>query len=1007
MANIFMSYCQKDSDYADNIDTYFNGISNISIHRDIRDIDQWKSIRNYMGTIREMDFAILIITENYLKSFNCMYEVLELMKELRFEHKIFPLIVEKRIYEIQYRNSCIIYWQEQKKATEKSLQEIHNPENALSGYDNLKKIKNILANMDEFLGIVADMNNPDILDMNEAIAKKLDEKNLVEIKKNISIDLNGHSETSYVITSNIDVDIMPCSEYLGREQEISDLIRHLKSGEKAVLVHGMGGIGKSEICRNLYHYYLNEYYACKKNEFNHIGFLKYENNLDDTFINGFSSSIIAGTWEEKKELAWSFIRKLSNTGKTLLIIDDVNKQASQDPSLKKLSSLTCWIVMTSRNKLFEKFMPFKIESMNYNSCKSLFSQIYGKIEADDEEHLLFVINNLALGHTLTIRLFAAVARDHSWTVEELRKMLEENQFSLSFLKDGQEQKLLEEYRKLFYLSNLKEMEINLLESFSVLPYRMLPIDYCNNWMKGDISIDSAELLINGLYQKGWLECEGRTFAMHPIISETIRSVREVSLDNHKKLLLSCIACLNFDINKLTEMEISYSIFAESLIKYFFNDNSLEIAELSSNVAWLAYHQANYKKALEYNEMALLIREKILGSMHLLTASTYNNIAGVYHDLGQYVIAQEWNQKALSVRERLLDNYHPEIAISYQNLAATFRQMGKYKESLDYNKKALLIRETVFGFKSKETAMSYSKTADIYYDLGNYEIALEFYKKSLAIHKEINECDDFGIGMIYNNIAGVYDSQGKYKNALAFYEKALIKQKRVFGENNREIATTYNNIGEINRRLGNYEKALEFYDRSLTMRLEILGRNHPDIGMSYNNIGGIYSSMREFGKALEFYKKSLSIYKKAYDKKHPAIAKTYNNIAGVYHQQKKYEEAIDLYKKSLVILEESLGLDHPDVATIYNNIADVFQEQGKTENSLVWHDKALSIQERKLGENHPDIASTYNNIAVDFYLLGDNEKATEFLRKALAIKEKSLGVDHPETKLICENLIRIK
>ena len=43
MVNMFVSYCQKDSVYADNIDLYFKG-KNIVVHRDIRDISSWSSI---------------------------------------------------------------------------------------------------------------------------------------------------------------------------------------------------------------------------------------------------------------------------------------------------------------------------------------------------------------------------------------------------------------------------------------------------------------------------------------------------------------------------------------------------------------------------------------------------------------------------------------------------------------------------------------------------------------------------------------------------------------------------------------------------------------------------------------------------------------------------------------------------------------------------------------------------------------------------------------------------
>ena len=49
-----------------------------------------------MQTIRDMNYAIVIVTDNYLKSFNCMFEVLEVMKEKDYEHKIFPVVVETR-----------------------------------------------------------------------------------------------------------------------------------------------------------------------------------------------------------------------------------------------------------------------------------------------------------------------------------------------------------------------------------------------------------------------------------------------------------------------------------------------------------------------------------------------------------------------------------------------------------------------------------------------------------------------------------------------------------------------------------------------------------------------------------------------------------------------------------------------------------------------------------------------------------------------------------------------
>ncbi len=72
--DIFLSYCRKDDKVADDIYDYFRENHNITLHRDKIDIKNWESIKAYMQSLNDMEYIILIISENYLKSSNCMYE---------------------------------------------------------------------------------------------------------------------------------------------------------------------------------------------------------------------------------------------------------------------------------------------------------------------------------------------------------------------------------------------------------------------------------------------------------------------------------------------------------------------------------------------------------------------------------------------------------------------------------------------------------------------------------------------------------------------------------------------------------------------------------------------------------------------------------------------------------------------------------------------------------------------------------------------------------------------
>lgn len=167
---IFLSYSWSDVEMADRIDKYLSGLSGVTVKRDVRDIGPWKSIREFMVGIRQQDYAVLIISDSYLKSKNCMFEVTELMKEREYEARIFSVVVESDIYDSIKRNRYISYWEQECDKLEAAIRKI-NPENAVEQAADLKCYKNIASSIGEFLSIVADRNNPDIVDVEEQIEK--------------------------------------------------------------------------------------------------------------------------------------------------------------------------------------------------------------------------------------------------------------------------------------------------------------------------------------------------------------------------------------------------------------------------------------------------------------------------------------------------------------------------------------------------------------------------------------------------------------------------------------------------------------------------------------------------------------------------------------------------------------------------------------------------------------------------------------------------------------------
>lgn len=168
---IFLSYCWDDTDRANNIDEYLKK-KGIAVTRDIRGVDTWQSLKDFMQTIRDNDFAILLISDAYLKSANCMYEVLEIMKEQKFRTRIFPAIIDSAIYSTDKQIEYVQYWENRVKTLKRNLASLEYTNGLALGHE-LKKAEDISRSMADFLITVSDMKNPAIDNVAEEIYEKL------------------------------------------------------------------------------------------------------------------------------------------------------------------------------------------------------------------------------------------------------------------------------------------------------------------------------------------------------------------------------------------------------------------------------------------------------------------------------------------------------------------------------------------------------------------------------------------------------------------------------------------------------------------------------------------------------------------------------------------------------------------------------------------------------------------------------------------------------------------
>ena len=174
LATIFLSYCQKDADIADfledSITPYIQDKAKIS--RDIRDVEYHESFKRFMQSIEKHDFVITLISDNYLKSRNCMFEMLEVVKDHYFSEKLLFIVLsddDVKYYKIAPDDSIGAdvysasgqakyskYWSSIDKNLDKEIEEIGNPMYAITQIKEKRIVQKILLDMPEFLEFIRD-----------------------------------------------------------------------------------------------------------------------------------------------------------------------------------------------------------------------------------------------------------------------------------------------------------------------------------------------------------------------------------------------------------------------------------------------------------------------------------------------------------------------------------------------------------------------------------------------------------------------------------------------------------------------------------------------------------------------------------------------------------------------------------------------------------------------------------------------------------------------------------
>jgi tetratricopeptide (TPR) repeat protein len=583
----------------------------------------------------------------------------------------------------------------------------------------------------------------------------------------------------------------PNDFFIGREDDMQKLLAYLHDGKRALLLNGLGGIGKTSLAREYAHQYQTDY--------DHIVWLQQSGDLLNAFLQRDlleNLAIIPQQHENMQDIFSKVLAALKDLqGTNLLIVDNCEDVGHKDTLevLRRLFALpTHWhILLTSREAVPDVKGVVLLDVLPDDKAIDLFTKHAEKKPCDRlEVHALL---KMAGFHTLMTELWAKTYNEsfEFESVAEFAQAVGKHGLAYQAIQEdisikGQETRLYAHLRETFSVAKLAETEVWLLKLWAVLPTAPHKAKDFFVWI-GDEARTHKEPL-KKLLKRGWLQTKDNiAYYMHPALQMVLLKTLKPTYEDCKPLCEYIIK--NAEYEKVEKNPLAHK--------------------------WLIPVMESVSQSIDYE------------SCPEIEAFVLSGLGNVYYALGDFDKALEYDKDSLAIWEKIPDKNALGYCTALSNIAYSYYETKKPKEALDFYQKALIEGKESLGESHPRYLKILNGCALAHKALGDYDKALLLCQEALEKRKEYSDAEPIDYSTSLHNLANLYMDMGDYAKALPLYQEVLEKQGRILGAQHPEYATSLYNLGIWHYRQGRQAEALPYFEEAHKICCDTLGEGHPD------------------------------------------------------------------------------------------------------------------------------------------------------------------------------------
>ncbi len=415
-----------------------------------------------------------------------------------------------------------------------------------------------------------------------------------------------------------------------------------------------------------------------------------------------------------------------------------------------------------------------------------------------------------------------------------------------------------------------------------------------------------------------------------------------------------------------------------------------------NLGSFLYFWGDHQEAVTLLELAVKTWSERLGptDQHVLQAASFLGLC--LWALGRYPEAAELNQRTLTLRRQVSGENAEETILAELRVAVDMKARGKYMAAREVNEQIYMKAKGLFGDDDPMTLQTAHDFAVTLRLCGDYRAALEVDERNYQRRAEVLGYDN---ARTLNTLSGlILDRQelGEYPRARIEHQQITERVRRILGEDKVGTLRRKGQLAVALRKDGAHDEALKLSAQTLTIARRRYGDDHPNtmacaIAHSIDlRHDGDLEGARTLGED------TFGRYRNQLGEEHPNTLSAAVDLAVTLRLQGDPVSARQLTERSLERFRAALGPDHPHAIVSMINMASDLAATGEVAAAAALGTEAMERSARVLGADHPTTLAASLNLSLDKRAAGAEEEAALLYEETTARYRRILTDVHPAT-----------